>query len=170
MNFSSSYVQHLSMSITRYYDTRLIIEASSSYLPHIPSSRERGRLFSRRTSFSSFFSSPLTLADRPPSPWSVDASSLPSVRRRARAADRDHDASEMNRFADPIWKTESNGVVRTKTNRGSTPRDSRAAQRRKSIGGIRADEQAPYEKPTSRCNSEKCHNDRMMKIRVKIKD
>lgn len=97
------------MSIIWYYDTRLIIWAPS-YLPRIPSSKERGRLFSRRTSSSSSFSSPLTLADRPPSPWSVDASSLPSVRRRARAADRDRDASKINRFADPIWKTESNGL------------------------------------------------------------
>lgn len=98
------------MSIIWYYDTRLIIWAPSSYLPRIPSSKARGRLFSRRTSSSSSFSSPLTLADRPPSPWSVDASSLPSVRRRARAADRDRDASKINRFADPIWKTESNGL------------------------------------------------------------
>lgn len=87
---------------------RFIIKASFSYLPRILSSRERGRLFSKQTSFSSSFSSPLTLADRPPSPWLVDASSLPSVRRRARAADRDCDASKINRFADPIWKTESN--------------------------------------------------------------
>jgi len=58
---------------------------------------------------------PLTLADRPPSPWSADASSLPSVRRRARAADRDRDAPKINRPADPIWKARSNELYEDKS-------------------------------------------------------
>lgn len=103
----------------------------ASYLPRISSSSERDRLFSKRISSFSSSSSPLTLADHPPSPWLADASSLPSVRRRARAADRDRDASKINRFADPIWKVEEQRVLyEPRTNRAARLQKYRDAPRR----------------------------------------
>lgn len=104
-------LQHAIVSRIEYLAHTILWRAINywaSYLPRIPWSMQRSRLFSRQTSSSASSSSPLTLADRPPSPWSADASSLPSVRRHARAVDRDRDASKINRSADPIWKARSN--------------------------------------------------------------
>lgn len=68
-------------------------------------------------------------------------------------------------------------IARTKTNRAARlpERDSRmrrvdprAAQRRKSIDGIWADERASRERSSLRDVFRKCYNDRTVKIRLKI--
>jgi len=155
MNFSSSYVQHFSMSIIRYVLWHAINYRGIIFLPppHSFEQGERPTIF--QANFLLFFLFVAFDFGWSPAITVVGGCFISSFRPPscARGGSRSRRVGDESLRRSDLEDREQRGCTNEDKSRGSTPRDSRAAQSRKSIGGIRADE-APHEKPTSRCNSE----------------